>query len=276
MNLKISLTHIIFLYGLFHNIAFCQNSINESINFKIDYEVSFKRYENSKKIRHEKAVLITDNKKSLFIWDNMVKLDSIKNSRELSVVDITTYFNFHPFYIFSENENLAYTEKLHDQYFGYDEKIEYNWSFSNESKIILGFKCKKATLKYGGRLWIAWYAQDIPINQGPYKFRGLPGLILEVVDSEGDFKFNAYSVQKYNEDFKYLIESLDTKEVQSIPHNDFNLLKLKVHSMSWDERNNFMNKEVNTIFESRSINPDTGERIKTRPLRMRNYLEVNF
>jgi GLPGLI family protein len=46
---------------------------------------------------------------------------------------------------------------------------------------------QKAT-NFGGRLWIiAWFNLEIPINEGPYKFRGLSGLIFEIGDSQTQF-----------------------------------------------------------------------------------------
>lgn len=59
----------------------------------------------------------------------------------------------------------------------------YQWSFINESQTVAGYKCKKATtLKSIGNLQTitAWYCEDIPINDGPMDFSGLPGLILQI------------------------------------------------------------------------------------------------
>lgn len=60
----------------------------------------------------------------------------------------------------------------------------YNWEILEEYKKINGFKCKKATTimeTYGYKLNItAWFCEEIPINDGPITFNGLPGLILEL------------------------------------------------------------------------------------------------
>lgn len=53
-----------------------------------------------------------------------------------------------------------------------------DWKISNETKTILGFPCKKATATFRGRKYTAWYTEDIAVSQGPWKLRGLPGLIL--------------------------------------------------------------------------------------------------
>jgi len=72
----------------------------------------------------------------------------------------------------------------------YREEIESPvWEIEDETKIILGYECNKAEAEYRGRRWIAWFAPDIPIQEGPWKLCGLPGLILEAYDSDRDYVF---------------------------------------------------------------------------------------
>ncbi|MBB6330368.1 GLPGLI family protein [Chryseobacterium sediminis] len=83
----------------------------------------------------------------------------------------------------------------------YEEKIPtFKWAMSGEKKKILSYECKKATTQYRGRNYTAWYTDKIPINNGPYVFGGLPGLILEIEDDKKYFHFEAVAVnQKPNE-----------------------------------------------------------------------------
>lgn len=63
-----------------------------------------------------------------------------------------------------------------------------NWNISEtESKKINNFTCYKATTVFRGSEIVAYYTPEIPIGFGPFKFKGLPGLILEVynVDTKG-------------------------------------------------------------------------------------------
>jgi GLPGLI family protein len=71
-----------------------------------------------------------------------------------------------------------------------------NWQLSDEEKQIAGYNCKKATATFSGRDYVAWYAPEIPISDGPYKFTGLPGLILSLNDMAGHHVFTAMSVEK--------------------------------------------------------------------------------
>lgn len=76
-------------------------------------------------------------------------------------------------------------------YYRYTEPIpEIDWTLCEETENILGHECRKATASWRGREWTAWYA-DIPINAGPWKFQGLPGLILKLEDASGIHKFEA-------------------------------------------------------------------------------------
>lgn len=71
-----------------------------------------------------------------------------------------------------------------------------NWTILPETKSIEGFKAQKATTQFGGRNWIAWFSNDVQIQDGPYKFCGLPGLILNIEDEGKAHIFNLVSSQK--------------------------------------------------------------------------------
>lgn len=43
---------------------------------------------------------------------------------------------------------------------------------------------------------LAWFTHEIPISDGPYKFNGLPGLILEISDTENHYNFTLKGVEK--------------------------------------------------------------------------------
>lgn len=71
------------------------------------------------------------------------------------------------------------------------------WEFSPESPVrILGYMCNKARANYAGREYTAWYTPDLPASYGPYKFHGLPGLILKVEDSNGMYVWEAFSIRQ--------------------------------------------------------------------------------
>lgn len=85
------------------------------------------------------------------------------------------------------------------------------WIILPETKSIAGFKAQKATARFRGRNWTAWFTNDIQIPDGPYKFRGLPGLILHIADEKEDHVFSFAGSRKLPHGFS-LIDS-QTKEI---------------------------------------------------------------
>lgn len=68
-----------------------------------------------------------------------------------------------------------------------------HWELIKEYKVIGHFKAQQAIGTFRGRKYIAWFTNEIPINCGPWKFNGLPGLILEISDDKNEVAFFAKS-----------------------------------------------------------------------------------
>ena len=81
--------------------------------------------------------------------------------------------------------NSKYTEAVPKQ----------EWKLTNETQTIIEYKCQKATCRFRGRDFIAWFAPSIPVKRGPWKFGGLPGLILKVQDKDGLYTFEAIGIE---------------------------------------------------------------------------------
>lgn len=65
---------------------------------------------------------------------------------------------------------------------------------ADSSAVILGYQCSMAVATYKGRTWYAWYAEDIPLDAGPWKLGGLPGLILRAYDAQKHYDFTAAGI----------------------------------------------------------------------------------
>ncbi len=63
------------------------------------------------------------------------------------------------------------------------------WNITAEQRKIGSFNCQKATTRFRGRNYTAWFTMDIPISNGPWKLQGLPGLILEAFDEAREVQF---------------------------------------------------------------------------------------
>lgn len=70
-----------------------------------------------------------------------------------------------------------------------------NWKISSEKEKIGEWNAQKAEADFAGRHWIAWFSTEIPIQDGPYKFRGLPGLIVKIEDKTGSHKMELKGIK---------------------------------------------------------------------------------
>ena len=70
------------------------------------------------------------------------------------------------------------------------------WQITTDTMTCLNYLCQKATGDFRGRHYEAWFAPDLPVNDGPWKFFGLPGLILYVTDSNHQYILKAVALDK--------------------------------------------------------------------------------
>lgn len=77
-----------------------------------------------------------------------------------------------------------------------EECPKFKWTLVPESMTIEGYKASKAIMEYGGRNWTAWYTEEIPVDGGPYKFCGLPGLIVKMSSDDGSYTWTMTGIEK--------------------------------------------------------------------------------
>lgn len=83
-------------------------------------------------------------------------------------------------------DHLLYTEPLPDC----------GWELTDGERTILGYACRRAACTFRGRSYEAWYTPEIAVSCGPWKFGGLPGLILAVRDAAGVLELEATGVEQ--------------------------------------------------------------------------------
>ena len=94
-------------------------------------------------------------------------------------------------------EEIVFSDLLVTSRFYYKEPTpDFQWSLKQDTCSILGYPCQKAVCQYGGRVWTAWFTTHIPISDGPYKFSGLPGLILRISDEDQFFIFEMSGMEE--------------------------------------------------------------------------------
>ena len=90
-----------------------------------------------------------------------------------------------------------------------DRKI--NWKISSEKEKIGEWNAQKAEAHFAGRHWTAWFSTEIPIQDGPYKFQGLPGLIVKIEDKTGSHRMELRGIRNITGDLD--INVFEAKEV---------------------------------------------------------------
>lgn len=103
----------------------------------------------------------------------------------------------------AENENFL---NIKFGYYSFKTTDKINWKISGETKQVQQYTLQKATATFGGRNWVAWFSREIPFNEGPFKFSGLPGLVFEIYDTKKNFIYNLIKSQElpdtyHTEDF---------------------------------------------------------------------------
>lgn len=163
------------------------------------------------------AILKTNNQSAIYI-EKQSKEKSSKSSSAISgtnTVALIHEVEANQFHKSKDNQIIYYKEFINDidtVFLVYDVLPKMNWErIENETKTILGYVCKKAKVKFRGTNLTAYYTEEIPYSFGPWKFDGLPGLILEIsADEDPRINWTATKVIfPYTEKVDYIFEKED-------------------------------------------------------------------
>lgn len=91
---------------------------------------------------------------------------------------------------------LTHTEKICQDWFRYEEEMPvFDWELTDSVINVLGYECQGAKCNFRGREWKVFYAEEIPVMDGPWKLQGLPGLIMKASDREGNYTFECIGIK---------------------------------------------------------------------------------
>ena len=172
--------------------------------FAQKYEIEYEQTTNLDLLITSYNKLLLEGGKSIYYQQNQ-EIDRASSDNEILEPDV----KITPFIIKDyKSKKIVYNQSIVTKIFFIEENLPLQkWNLIDESKKINNFICKKATTTFRGRNYIAWYTEDIPIIGGPWKFDGLPGLILEVKSDDDAYKIKAISIKNTNEQnqplFKY-------------------------------------------------------------------------
>nr|WP_199161693.1 GLPGLI family protein [Elizabethkingia sp. ASV34] len=171
-------------YRVFYEYTFIRDSLSkdnkESEVMILDIDKNSSTYLSYKTYQRDSALakMLTRPDPSFFIKNATKISDIIIKNRGLNSQNVLTSVKGGSF-------NVADNRKI-------------NWTLLPDSEVFNNYNVKKAKTFMYGRNWIAWYTTEVPIQDGPYKFNGLPGLILKVDDETGSHSFQLIGIKKIN------------------------------------------------------------------------------
>ena len=65
------------------------------------------------------------------------------------------------------------------EYEGYESTPDFVWTLTDDTLTVGGYLCQQATATHRGVAWTVCYTEEIPSSAGPWRLRGLPGLIVK-------------------------------------------------------------------------------------------------
>lgn len=105
--------------------------------------------------------------------------------------------------VWIDRQQQLLTERAHgirrsNESYEYEESVPaFGWQLSGDTAdSVAGYRCMTATASFRGRVWKAWFTIEVPVNTGPWKFGGLPGLIVKIEDDEGDYQWELVSLEQ--------------------------------------------------------------------------------
>lgn len=213
------------------------------VGFKVVYRPNL---DDTTKVKEDYVLSLNNEKKeSLFTYfdlKNALKIKIYKN------IDATEFIQYE-----SIMDRVYKTKYKHDNL---------SWQLLDGEKKILGYICHRAQVNFGGRDWEAWYAYDIPLQDGPYKFFGLPGLILEIFSKDGDYYFTANSILNKDNTFNYKIAAIQFQSTeQQIKFKQEIINDPAIQYRKDMQRLKESNMGVNISFDGKQITPKDSERM---------------
>lgn len=208
---KLPIIISVFLLSIVMTVA-AQTQLNNytlQVNYKMTYSPDSTFMEHSVS---ERVSLFIGDEMSLYcatqypVMDSAIYSEHRKgNTYGASMVFLKQYGTKYTTLVFKYNDKITTYDKLSNfiptPYFYDEKKNTFNWEILSDTMLIADRICQKAQMNFGNRKWIAWFTPEIPISDGPYKFYGLPGLILKINDSTNSWNFDVTSIHKIDTAF---------------------------------------------------------------------------
>lgn len=102
-----------------------------------------------------------------------------------------------------------------------------DWTITADTATVCGYHCKKATTRFLGRDYEAWFAPEIARSDGPWKLQGLPGLILKAHDAQKHYQFIATGIEQAK---KLSVIGFPSNSRRTVSRKELNLLQKRFNA----------------------------------------------
>src|SRR5699024_10173721 len=178
--------------------------------YEIQYSLEYSIFaDNLDTKQTEVLYLFSSPQTSVFMNNNQAKSDDIEKNIEHIIASgsidmskagqVTTYFPLQIYKNLHEGKTFVKNTLAKKDYIYQELQVPLDWNITSESKDYSGYQEQKATTSFAGRDYEAWLTMEIPHPDGPYVFSGLPGLIVELYDTQKHYHFSLLSVEKLEE-----------------------------------------------------------------------------
>lgn len=174
------------------------------------YELKYKSDSTSSEYKNKIMVLDVNPKETKYYDDSFLEKDSINKVTNSENTNWTDQIPVIRKKNSIQNTNFAMIDFVT---YSYPTNDNVKWKLESETKKYFNYELQKATTNFGGRNWNAWFTKEIPFAEGPYKFQGLPGLIVLLQDDKANYVFSLIKS-------KNLKETYDTSNFLEIRYGD--------------------------------------------------------
>lgn len=201
---------VLILICVFNSYGYAQQKEELHFNHQVIYDLTYQPDSTKQSFQNINLELLLNDEGSLFRSVQKGTRDSVryaekKTPQGMMVMRPVNKFNYQIVkrngYIKSYDSPFGPSIEGKEAIYYYEEQQkDLDWQIKEDTLRIADILCQRADLIFGNRHWIAWFAPEIPISDGPYKFCGLPGLIISIYDTQEFWRFDMVNILNVNKD----------------------------------------------------------------------------
>lgn len=176
----------------------------DTAKYKVTYQLKYKDHPDDKTYKEDTRIVLIGGKTVKDYSDILLHFDSLKTESERRGDETYANPSGNPWpvelteYVRNKKADVKYRLPIMTGTLCYsDTQPSLAWNYmSEQNDTILGYECQKATATFAGRTYTAWFTTEIPLPYGPYKFGGLPGLILRIQDADRQYSWECMGFKR--------------------------------------------------------------------------------